>query len=90
MAIGEAFVRTTTTQRSRKFTAYRTSSGIYEWSRVPMGLAGAPSYFQHAMETEILTGLLYDICEIYIDDIIVFANTPDQLVKNLRRVLARL
>jgi hypothetical protein len=55
-------------ERSRKYTAFRTAHGLYEWNRVPMGLKGAPSYFQHVMQSEVLHGLQYDICEIYIDD----------------------
>jgi molybdopterin-biosynthesis enzyme MoeA-like protein len=55
-----------------------------------MGLKGAPSYFQHVMQSEVLQGLQYDICEIYIDDIIIFADSEEDLVKNLRKVLERL
>ena len=55
-----------------------------------MGLKGAPSYFQHVMQSEVLHGLQYNICEIYIDDIIIFADTADELSGNLRKVLERL
>jgi hypothetical protein len=77
-------------ENSRKYTAFRTAHGLYEWNRVPMGLKGAPSYFQHVMQSEVLTGLQYNICEIYIDDIIIFAETSAELVDNLRMVLERL
>jgi len=75
---------------SRRYTAFRTAHGLYEWLRVPMGLKGAPSYFQQAMQTEVLQGLLYQICELYIDDIIIFADSEDELVDNLGQVLERL
>ena len=75
---------------SRKYTAFRTFGGLFEWDRVPMGLKGAPSFFQQKLETEVLHDMLYDICELYIDDIVIYASTPDQMVKNLKRVLARL
>jgi hypothetical protein len=55
-----------------------------------MGLKGAPSYFQHVMQSEVLHGLQYEICEIYIDDIIIFADTEEEMSVNLRKVLERL
>jgi hypothetical protein len=55
-----------------------------------MGLKGAPSYFQHVMQSEVLHGLQYVICEIYIDDIIIFADTEEEMSVNLRKVLERL
>ena len=36
-------------QASSIFTAFITFMGVYEWLRVPMGLKGAPSYFQQVM-----------------------------------------
>jgi hypothetical protein len=77
-------------EESRKYTAFRTAHGLYEWQRVPMGLKGAPSYFQQVMQTEVLHGLLYRICELYIDDIIIFADSEEELVQNLKAVLERL
>ena len=43
-----------------------------------MGLKGAPSYFQQAMATVVLAGLMYVICELYLDDIIVHGKTEDE------------
>jgi len=75
---------------SRKFTAFRTFGGLLEWLRVPMGLKGAPGYFQNVLQTDVLRELLYKVCELYIDDIIIFADTPDNMVTNLDKVLTRL
>jgi hypothetical protein len=60
--------------------------GIYEWCRVPMGLKGAPSYFQGVLASIVLVGLLYFICELYIDDIIVYGRTEDKFLVNLEKV----
>ena len=75
---------------SRMFTAFITFMGIFEWLRVPMGLKGAPSYFQKVLATVVLVGLMYTICELYIDDIIVHAREPTEFVERLRRVFERL
>ena len=75
---------------SKLLTAFITPHGLYEWNRVAMGLTGAPGYFQRAMATEVLHGLLYTICELYLDDIIVFGTTEDEFITNLYTVLKRL
>jgi hypothetical protein len=77
-------------EKSWKYTAFKTAFGVFEWKRVPMGLKGAPSYFQHVMQSEVLHGLMYLICELYIDDVIIFAETEEQMVINLKTVLHRL
>jgi hypothetical protein len=64
--------------------------GIFWWKRVPMGLKGAPGYFQRAMVTEVLKGLLYTHCEVYLDDIIVFGATEEEYLANLEEVFKRL
>ena len=75
---------------ARIFTAFITFMGIFEFLRVPFGLKGAPSFFQRTMETLVLAGLIYIICEIYIDDIIIFGKDEIQFLENLRQVLLRL
>ena len=55
-----------------------------------MGLKGAPSYFQGVLAKEVLVGLLHEICELYIDDIIVHGNTVDEFCKNVEQVFKRL
>jgi transposase InsO family protein len=54
-----------------------------------MGLKGAPSYFQQVMATVVLAGLLYILCELYLDDILVFGKTQDEFVGNLTEVFER-
>ena len=75
---------------SRVFTAFITFMGIFEWLRVPMGLKGAASYFQKVLATVVLIGLLYYVCELYIDDIIVHAQDAESFLSRLRQVFERL
>ena len=74
---------------SRKFTAFTAFCGLYEWTRVPMGLKGAPSYFQAIIASVVLAGLMYHICEAYIDDIIITGNNIEEFCYNLEQVLKR-
>ena len=61
--------------------------GKYEYLKVPFGLAQAPAYFQNLMN-RVLTGLNFAIS--YLDDIIIFSETPEGHLKHIRIVLKRL
>jgi hypothetical protein len=74
---------------SQEYTAFITHMGLYKWIRVPMGPKGAPSYFQHQMVNTVLPGLVHVICEVYLDDICVYANTIEELCARLDTVLER-
>ena len=54
-----------------------------------MGITAAPSYFQRVISTQVLGGLAGHICEVYIDDIIVWGDSEESFLKNLEKVLAR-
>ena len=73
----------------QQYTAFLTVMGIFAWMRVPMGIKPAAAYFQCMMMTIVLVGLLYVICEVYIDDIIVHGKTPEEFLDRLRQVFQR-
>ena len=50
----------------------------------------AASYFQKVLSTIVLIGLLYYVCELYIDDIMVHAQEPASFLSRLRQVFDRL
>ena len=60
---------------TKAYTAFITFSGVYVFTRLPFGPKRAPSYFQEIMATVVLVGLIYMICEMYIDDCSVFGDT---------------
>ena len=68
---------------TRKWTAFMTFWGVYEWLRLPMGLKGAGSFFQRVMSTIILAELVMIILEFYLDDIIVHNRTEEEFIKRL-------
>ena len=73
----------------QRYTAFLTIAGIFAWTRVPMGIKPAAAYFQCMMMTIVLVGLLYVICEVYIDDVIVHGKTPEEFIDRLRQVFQR-
>jgi hypothetical protein len=74
---------------SRTYAAFVTDMGVYEPKRIWMGLKTAPSYFQQQLASIVLAGLLYDICELYIDDIIIHGRTEVEFLANLDKVFRR-
>ncbi len=72
----------------REKTAFVTHGGLYEFNRMPFGLATASATFQRAMELA-LAGLTYSICLCYLDDIIIFSNSITEHCNRLRAVLTR-
>jgi hypothetical protein len=61
----------------------------FTWRKIPQGLAPVPNWFQWAMTT-VLGDFVGTICLIYIDDLIILANSPEELNDNIRKILARL
>ena len=76
-------------EESRKYTAFKTQKGLYRWKRLPMGLTDAGSYFQHQLTTNVLHGLIHNICELYLDDCMVYAGDIDEYLERLRTVFLR-
>ena len=73
----------------RKWTAFITSHGLFNWTRVPMGLKNAAPYFQEIMTSEVLNGYVNHICELYMDDCIPYGKTEDEFVQNVSNIFAR-
>jgi hypothetical protein len=74
---------------SKHLTSFKCWMGQYEWNRIVMGLTNAGSEFQKRMTTEILDGVIYHGVEIYIDDLLVFANSDAEFLAILRKVFER-
>jgi hypothetical protein len=48
-----------------------------------------PSYFQEQIASVVLTGLIYNICEIYLDDCIVYATSNEQSLGRLEAIFVK-
>ena len=53
---------------------------LYHWKFLPFGLKNAPAEFQRVMD-QLLAGLPFARC--YIDDVIIFSNSPQDYVRHL-------
>ena len=70
-------------------TAFATPFGLYQFKVMPFGLANAPATFERMME-RVLSGLLWETCLIYLDDVIVVSKTFEEHIVRLHQVLTRL
>jgi hypothetical protein len=75
--------RTPLAQATRILTAFRCFAGEYQFTRLPFDPRRASSYFQGQMATAVLFGLSYIICEMYLDDCIVYADGNAQFLEIL-------
>ena len=67
--------------------AFNSPFRKYKYIKVPFGLAQAPAYFQ-----ELIPGILKDFnfTIAYLDNIIIFNNTPQEHLSHIRKVFKKL
>ena len=75
-------------ENSKKYTAFITHDGVFEYNRMPFGLANSPACFMRLM-TRVLQGLMWETCLVYLDDIIVFSSNFNEHITRLREVFQR-
>ena len=76
-------------ETDRAKTAFSSRQGLFEFRVMPFGLCNAPATFERLMET-VLAGLNWQICLIYLDDVIVHGRTFEEMLHNLDQVFSRL
>ena len=74
-------------EQCQKYTTFTTHRGNYKWKRAPMRPKNISSMYQKLMATEIFPGQIHKILEVYLDDIITWSKTIDELIKNLQNHL---
>lgn len=73
-------------EESREVAAFITHMGLFQPRVLPFGMKNSPGEFQRAVDFAFssMTGRK---CKIYIDDIVIFANSLDELLELLDSVL---
>lgn len=87
--LSQGYYQLELTPESRQVTAFTTNRGQYQMKRLPMGLKTSPSAFSRLM-TVAMSGLNYDKCFVYLDDLIVFGRNLEDHNRNLINVFSRL
>lgn len=73
---------------SKKYTAFCSHIGIYEFNRTPFGLCNSPSSFQRFISHVFRDLVRKNIVLLYMDDIIVPSKTYEEGMKNLKLTLS--
>ena len=72
---------------SKQYVTVNTHKGLYQYNRLPFGVAAAPSIFQRLMEN-LLQGIPH--VSIYLDDILITGTSEADHLSTLDKVLTRL
>lgn len=70
-------------------TAFRCRYGHFEYQVMPFGLTNAPASFQ-AFVNDVLREFLDDFVVVYLDDILIYSENPDDHDDHVRKVLSKL
>ena len=74
---------------SKEKTTFVTRRGTFSFNVMPFGLCNAPATFQRLMDCT-MRGLQYEVCLIYLDDIIVFSGDLTTHLERLELIFQRL
>ena len=75
--IEEAFYHIRIRDGDEPKTAFACSHGVFEFTVMPFGISSGPSAFQRFVDEVLSKHKRYTAC--YIDDILIFGDTPQQL-----------
>jgi len=76
-------------EEDKHLTAFTCHSSAWQCVRLLFGCCNAPATFQRAMDM-ILAGKTWNICLVYLEDVMVFSRSPEEHLQHLDEVLTRL
>ena len=85
----QGFLQVPLDESSKFMTGFSTANGHYHFNRMPFGLKSSPVTFVRLINT-VFHGLLGKILHAYMDDLIIYGNSIQDHLENLRLVLSRL
>ena len=68
-------------ENCRAPTSFICFWGVYEWTQVPMGLLPSANFPPKSMSFCVLRELQYQICEFYINELLVYGHDDDDFVQ---------
>ena len=85
----QGYMQVALDENDRHKTAFRALGSLYEFTRLPFGLCNSPASFERLM-TKVFGDLHMHSLVIFLDDILLHANTVQEMFERLDTVLTRL
>ena len=89
MDLNSAYHQIPLKEESRKYTAFATDWNLYEYCRVPFGIAVGAQLLTRLLD-KIFSDIKFRYLYHYLDDLVVYSETFEEHVQHLREVLERL
>lgn len=80
----DAFFHIEIGEKSRELTTFMSDLGMLRYTRLAFGVSCAPELFQREMER--ILEEFRDFCVVFLDDILVFAETEEELLRKQKLV----
>ena len=85
----DAYYQVPLESQARDVTTFSDGVGLYRFTRLPFGLSVSPAIFTRAMQRVLEPLTKAGWVRNYLDDVIIYAHTYDDLLDRLRLVLER-
>lgn len=76
-------------ESAKHLTAFVTPDGLYEFNRMPFGLANAPAVFQRLIN-RVLGTVRFTKATAYMDDVLIYGDSASQCLDRLEDILSLL
>ena len=87
--LSNAYYQCEIKEEHKKFTAFNSRRGRFEFNRMPFGLCEAPFTFQKLM-SEVLKDEMWRSTASYLDDVLIFSNSLNEHIKDVNTVLDKI
>ena len=83
--LASGYYQITMDPRDQHKTAFSTPFGLFEYTRMPMGLMSAPATFQRLMRAT-MSDFMFQFLLVYLDDLLVYSKTFNEHLEYLERL----
>uniref|UniRef100_A0AAG5DTA5 RNA-directed DNA polymerase n=1 Tax=Anopheles atroparvus TaxID=41427 RepID=A0AAG5DTA5_ANOAO len=90
MDLTNGFFHVPIEESSRKYTAFATKTGLYEFKRAPFGFCNSPAVFIRFVNTIFQLLINQNTLDVYMDDIVIHGVTPEECLEKMEVVFGKI